>query len=77
MLAIVYEWLLKKWDKWVYYLAHDTLRRMCERNQGFAYLMELNMREYRKRNPISPEVQRETEEFFKLINEISEDLRTL
>ena len=71
------EWLLKKWDNWVYYFAHDTLRRMCARNQGFAYLMELQLREYRKKNPISSDVQRETEEFFKLTREIAEDLRTL
>lgn len=70
-------WLLKKWDNWVYYFAHDTLRRMCEWDQGFAYLMELQLREYRKNNPISSEVQREVEVFFKLTSEIAEDLRTL
>lgn len=71
------EWILKKWDSLVYYFAHSTLRRMCERNQGFAYLLELQLREYRKNNPISSEVERETEEFFKLTWEIAEDLRTL
>ena len=71
------EWALKHWDKWVYYFAHATLRRMCERDQGFAYLMELQLREYRKNNPISPELQREVEEFFRLTCEIVEDLRTL
>ena len=71
------EWLLKKWDAWVYYFAYSTLRRMCTRNPGFGYLMELQLREYRKNNPISTEVQRETEEFFKLTYEIVEDLRTL
>lgn len=71
------EWLLRKWDKWVYYFAYGTLRRMCERDQGFAYLMELQLREYRKNNPISTEVERETAEFFKLTCEIAEDLRTL
>jgi hypothetical protein len=50
---------------------------MCERDQGFAYLMELQLREYRKNNPISPELQREVEEFFRLTCEIVEDLRTL
>lgn len=71
------EWLLRRWDSWVYYFAHNTLRRMCERNQGFAYLLELQLRRYRQEHPISAAVQRETEEFFKMTWEIAEDLRTL
>lgn len=71
------EWLLKKWDRFVYYFAYGTLRRMCWRDPGFAYLMELHLREYRKNNPISPEVQRDTEAFVKLMREIGEDVRAL
>lgn len=57
------------WDWWVYRRAHHSLRRMCERQPGFAYLMELWIREWRGRHPISPELERATEAFFESLRD--------
>jgi len=57
-------WLIEKWDWWVYRRAYHTLQRMCKRNGGFAYLMELWLREWRKQHPISKELESATEQFF-------------
>jgi hypothetical protein len=57
-------WLLEKWDWMVYRFAHHSIRRMCERNQGFAYLIELWIREWRSQHPIPKELEAATEHFF-------------
>ena len=57
--------IVERWDWFIYYRAHHSLRRMCERNAGFAYLFELNIQEWRDRNPISEELKRATEEFYR------------
>jgi hypothetical protein len=61
---VVFVWLIEKWDLMVYRLAHHSMRRMCERNQGFAYLFELWIREWRAKNPIPKELESATEKFF-------------
>lgn len=58
-----------RWDWWVYRRASHSLRRMCERQPGFAYLMELWIREWRGRHPISLELERATEEFFESLRD--------
>lgn len=58
------DWLVEKWDWIIYRLAHRSLERMCRRNVGFAYLFALWLEEWRKENPISPELERSTEWFF-------------
>ena len=63
-------WIVEKWDWMIYRLATGTLRRMCERNQGFAYLFELNLRKYREEHPISKELESSTEHFFNAINDL-------
>lgn len=57
-------WLIQHWDWFIYHRAYHSLRRMCERNGGFAYMLELWIREFRRRHPISPQLERATEEFF-------------
>lgn len=63
------EWIVKKWDWWIYYRALHSLRRMCERNPGFAYLMRLHIQEYREKYPISPELEHATEGFHRAMSE--------
>jgi hypothetical protein len=36
---------------------------MCIRREGWAYLMELSLRDWRERHPLSPEIQKATELF--------------
>lgn len=62
--------LVEHWDWLVYRLACGSLRRMCEHNGGFAYLMQLWLMEWRKQHPISPELERSTEMFFESLNSL-------
>lgn len=61
-------WLIEKWDWWIYARAHNTLRRMCKRNGGVAYLLELWLREWRNQNPISKELESATERFYESLS---------
>lgn len=56
-------WLIEKWDWFIYRRAQHSIRRMCERNEGFAYLFEMQLADWRKEHPISPELERATEIF--------------
>lgn len=60
----IWEKFLAWWDFKVYCWSYNSLNRMMKRNPGMAYLFELNIREYRKHNPISKELEKATEEFF-------------
>ena len=66
--------LVERWDWFVYRLAFYSLRRMCKRYGGFAYLLELHIREYRKRNPLSPEYERATEAFHEAIQQTVDNM---
>lgn len=55
---------IEKWDWMIYRLAHKSIRRMCERNGGFAYLFELWIRQWRKEHPIPASLESATEHFF-------------
>jgi len=57
-------WIIERWDWIIYRLAHKSLKRMCERNAGFAYLFQLWLQEWRTKHPISPELEKATELFF-------------
>lgn len=57
-------WILDKWDWWIYRRAFNSLRRLCEHNQGFAYLFELHLRDYRSAHPIPDSLARATETFY-------------
>jgi len=55
---------IEKWDWTIYRFAHHSIRRMCERNGGFAYLFELWIRQWRKEHPIPRSIESATEHFF-------------
>lgn len=57
-------WILRKWDWWIYRRAFHSFRRLCESNQGFAYLFELHLRDYRAAHPIPEMLEKETESFY-------------
>ena len=58
------QWIVNTWDWWIYRRSFNTFRRMCQSNQGFAYLFELTLRDYRKLHPISETLERATETFY-------------
>ncbi len=55
--------LVDRWDFLVYRLAYDSLQRMCKRREGWAYLIELSLRDWREQHPLDPSMQRATEVF--------------
>ena len=57
-------WILNNWDWWIYKRAFNSLRRLCESNQGFAYLFELHLRDYRAAHPIPKQLELATEAFY-------------
>jgi len=57
-------WIIEKWDWFIYFCAYASMKRMCARDPGFAYLLELWISEYRKQNPISEQSKRAIELFF-------------
>ena len=62
-------WIVEKWDWIIYRCAHHSIRRMCKKNQGFAYLFELWIREWRSQHPISKELESATEHFFESLRD--------
>lgn len=53
----------------IYRFAHKSMERMCETNGGFAYLFQLWIQEWRERHPITPELERSTEVFFRSLRD--------
>lgn len=56
-------WLLEKYDWFIYWRFWKTINRMVRRRPGFAYLMQLQLEEYLKANPISDSLKNATERF--------------
>ena len=63
--------VVKWWDWRVYGLAHASIRRMVKRNPGYAYLMELWLRDWNATHPLPDRVCRATEQFYAGIRETS------
>jgi hypothetical protein len=68
-------WLIEKWDWWIYWRFYRSLRRRCERDGGYAYLMELWLREWRSNHPLTPEVEHATERFFESLRDYRGSLK--
>ena len=62
---IKYHWLraIDRWDFLVYRLAYRSLSRMCARREGWAYLFELQLRDWREQHPLDPAMMKATELF--------------
>jgi hypothetical protein len=58
------------WDQFVYRLAYRSMTRMLRRNQGLAYLFELNLRRYREQNPIPERLMKSTESFMDAMGDL-------
>lgn len=69
--------LLRKWDWWIYCRAFHSLRRMTLENPGMGYLMELQIREWNEKMPISQKLRHATERFHESMrNHSSRTLRS-
>ena len=56
--------LVEKWDWWIYHQAYHSLKRMCVRNRGFAYLIQLQLNDWIKENPMEQSLVEATEQFY-------------
>jgi hypothetical protein len=61
--------LVEKWDWWIYHQAYHSLKRMCVRNRGFAYLIQLQLNDWIKENPMEQSLVEATEQFYKAMVE--------
>ncbi len=58
------DWIVRKYDWMIYRLAYYSLRRMCDRDAGFAYLFELCLRDWRLDEGMIPSLKEATERFW-------------
>ena len=63
--------IVVSWDQLVYRLAYRSMTRMLRRNQGLAYLFELNLRRYREQNPIPERLMTSTESFMDAMGDLA------
>lgn len=56
-------WLIEKWDWFIYWMAMRSIKRICDRNIGHAYLMELSIRDYIAERGMPDSLRRSTELF--------------
>ncbi len=62
--------LVHRWDMLVYRLAYRSLSRLMKSGDGgFAYLMELSLRQWRAEHPLTPEMEGATERFHDAMTE--------
>ncbi len=64
----MWNWMVEKWDWWIYCRSYHSMRRMCKKNPGYAYLLELRIKEYRRQNPMPESLERATEEFHRALS---------
>lgn len=53
----------RKYDWFLYCQAYNPIKRICENNPGMAYLMELTIKEWIRKNPLSDDLKHATEVF--------------
>lgn len=62
-------WLIEKWDWFIYHRAYNSLRRLSLKNPGFAYLIYLHLHNYIQKANISDVTKRSTESFYRSLTE--------
>jgi len=63
------ERLLEKYDRFIYRLAHKSIRRLYERDPGLAYLFKLWLNDWLKQNSVSKQTEVATEFFYNRIKD--------
>ena len=67
------DWIINKWDWWIYLRSLSVLRRMSKRNIGLTYLLELYLREYNQKIHSLPNLKSTTEYFYNSLPQNNED----
>ena len=61
--------IISKYDWIVYRLAYGSIKRMCERDVGFAYLFKLWIDEWLSKQKIPESLKRSTDLFFESLRD--------
>jgi hypothetical protein len=56
--------IIEKWDWFIYSKIFHSATRLSKNNGGFIYLLELHLKNCRKRFPISASLKRSAKSFF-------------
>lgn len=62
--------IIEKWDWLIYWFAYSSLKRMCERNNGFAYLIRLQLDDWLNKHPLDENLKHTTELFFTVLTDV-------
>jgi hypothetical protein len=63
----IWNWIIKKWDWWIYCRAFHSIKRMCISDPAFSYLMELQIIHWNKGLKINDKIKESAELFFESI----------
>jgi hypothetical protein len=66
-------WIINKWDWWIYLRSLSVLRRMSKSNIGLTYLFELYLREYNQKIHSLPDLKSAIEYFYNSLPQNNED----
>lgn len=66
-------WIINKWDWWLYWKAMRSLKRMSKYDIAFTYLMELHLRDYNQKIHSLPALKSATEYFYNSLPENNEN----
>lgn len=65
MIKKICDYLIFKYDNFIYGLMYNSFRRVLSRHIGNAYFVELHLRDWRKSHKMSKELKLATEKFYK------------
>lgn len=61
------QWLLKKWDWWIYRRAVHSIRRIGERDPAYVRLIHLQTGDWLEKHPLPDELQHAADTFHNAI----------
>ena len=64
------DYLLEKWDWFIYYRSYKSINRIMNRSPGMGYLIELSIRDWREKLDLSPELLDATQTYFNSLQEL-------
>lgn len=62
-------WIINKWDWWIYLRSLASLQRLSKHSVGLTYLMELHLHDYNQRINNLPELRSATQYFYTSLQE--------
>ena len=69
----LFDYLVERWDWWIYAKAVNSVRRMCGKNTGFGYLFLLQIQNWVNEHPIPEDLKNSTESFYQSLKDIKSE----